>query len=147
MKVILTQDIAKLGRRSSVVEVPDGRGLNQLIPQGLAMAATPENVKKLQATTDVQAAKDGAEAMAFSDAITKLGDNAVTVTVTANENGHLFEAVKEGMVVDALAESGIVVTPHQIQISDPIKTVGAHEIVLHHGDDRHAVTLEVTAKE
>lgn len=146
MKVILTQDIAKLGRRFSVVEVSNGRGLNQLIPQGLALAATPENVKKLQATTDIQSAKSDAESTAFAAAVEALGDTPITLAVNANENGHLFEAVKVEMVVDALAEASIVVTPHQIEIGDPIKNIGTHEIVLHHEDSRHAVTLEVTAK-
>jgi len=147
MKVILTQDIAKLGRRFSVVEVPDGRGLNQLIPQGLALPATPDNVKKLQATTDIKTAKDDAETAAFTAAVEALGDTAVTLAVTANENGHLFEAVKVDMVVEALAAVSVVVTPHQIVIDTPIKTTGTHEIVLHHQAERQAVTLEVIAKE
>ena len=47
MKVILLKDVAKIGRRHEVAEVPDGYALNMLIPKGLAKAGTPENIKKL----------------------------------------------------------------------------------------------------
>lgn len=146
MKVILTQDVAKLGRRSAIVEVADGRGMNQLIPKGLALAATPENIKKLQAKNAHQTQMDTDAAAKFAAAVAALGDTPVSVSVNANEGGHLFEAVKVAAVVEALNTQGIEVSEQQIEIGTPIKSVGDHDIVLHHQDVRADVVLQVIAK-
>ena len=65
MKVILLQDVAKIGRRFDIVEVPSGYGMNKLIPQGMAKPATPENVKAINA----QSAKTEADRAAGDAAL------------------------------------------------------------------------------
>ena len=145
MQVILTQDVAKLGRRYDLVEVPNGRALNMLIPQGLAMAATPENKKRVQAQSDKVKAERAEAADAFAKAVEKLDGAAVTVSVKANKKGHLFEALKEEAVAEALSEKGVVVEATQVIIAEPIKVVGTHEVNLSNGEDRVSLTLEVAA--
>lgn len=145
MQVILTQDVAKLGRRYDLVEVPNGRALNMLIPKGLAMAATPENKKRLATQTDKVSAERGAAAEAFAAAAAKLDGNTVTVTATANPKGHLFEALKEEAIVAALAAEGVVVTPNQVIIAEPIKEVGEVEVQLSDGASNISLQLNVVA--
>ena len=50
MKVILLKDVAKIGRRFEIKEVPDGYALNKLIPKNMAQFATPENIKRIETT-------------------------------------------------------------------------------------------------
>jgi large subunit ribosomal protein L9 len=145
MQVILTQDVAKLGRRYDTVEVPNGRALNMLIPQGLAMAATPENKKRIKAQSDKVAAERAAAAEAFAAAVSKLDGESVTVTVEANPKGHLFAALKEEAIAEALQAKGVSVEAAQVIIAEPIKEIGTHEVQLHNGDDRLSLNLEVVA--
>jgi large subunit ribosomal protein L9 len=145
MDVILTQDVAKLGRRYDIVTVPNWRALNMLIPQGLAMAATPENRKRIKSQSDKVASERAAASASFAAAVEKLDGEAVTVAVTANAKGHLFEALKEETIATALNEKGVAVEATHVLIAAPIKEVGTHEVGLSNGDERISLTLEVVA--
>ncbi len=146
MKVILMQDVAKLGRRFDIVEVADGRGLNFLIPKGLALPATAENLKNISAKKDKVSADREADDAAFQTAVTHLSDKQVVVVVEANAKGHMFQALKAESIVEALALMGVNVVSSAILIADPIKEIGAHEINLVHGTEKVTVSIEVTAK-
>lgn len=145
MEVILTQDVAKLGRRYDTVDVPTGRAMNMLIPKGLAMAATAENRKRIKAQSDKVTAEREAAAATFREAVAKLDGEAVTIGVNANPKGHLFEALKEEAIATALNEKGVAVEPTHVIIASPIKETGRHEVTLSNGDERIALTLEVEA--
>lgn len=145
MKVILSQDVAKLGRRYDVVDVPTGRAMNMLIPNGLAKPATPENIKRIKAQSEKVAAVRAADAKAFAAAIEKLDGSEVEVVVDANKKGHLFEALKETAVAEALSKKGVTITPTQVIIPAPIKELGTHSITLNNGDERIDVQLNLVA--
>ncbi len=143
MKVILLQDVAKIGRRSAVVEVPDGYAMNQLIPKKMAQPATAQNMKrieKMQAETDANKEADKAR---FDAA--KAGMEAKTVQVSAetNEQGHLFKAVSENDIADAAQAAGIDVEATMLVVGSPIKEVGEHTVQLVRGDSKAEVTIEV----
>lgn len=147
MKVILLQDVAKIGHRFEVATVPDGYALNKLIPQKMAQPATPENLKRVQA----QAAKaqEGREhdVAEFTAAIEALKDTQVTVTVEANEEGKMFQALKAQTIIDAVAqEANVTLHEQHIIIATPIKSVGEHTVDLALGDQRGTVSLNVVAK-
>jgi len=125
--------------------VPNGRALNMLIPQGLAMAATPENTKRIKAQSDKVASERAEAAAAFHAAVEKLDGEAVTVAVNANPKGHLFEALKEDAIAAALNEKGVAVEPTHIIIAEPIKEIGTHEVNLSNGEERIALNLEIVA--
>jgi len=145
MKVILLQDVAKLGRRYDVVEVANGRAMNMLIPQGKAQAATDANIKKIKQASEKVAAEREAADKAFAAAVEKLEGEAVTVAAKANEKGHLFEALKEEAIAAALATKGVAVEAMQVLLAEPIKEVGAYDIALSNGGERHGVKLVVEA--
>jgi len=146
MKVILSQDVAKLGRRYDVVTVPDGRAMNMLIPKGLATAATPANLKRIAAQHEKVATERAADETAFAAAVEKLDGESVTVTVDANKKGHLFEALKEDWVAEALSQKGIEVAASQVIIAEPIKALGDHEVSLSNGAAMISLKLTVVAK-
>jgi len=143
MKVILLRDVAKLGRRFELTVVPDGYALNKLIPQGLAEAATPENVKRVLARKDKQEIEATSQAEAFTAVCEALKDVTVTLTVEANEKQHLFKAVKEVDVAKALADAGYRVSADLIKISEPIKALGVYDVAIQLADKSGLVKLEI----
>ena len=143
MEVILLQDVAKLGRRFDIVTVPAGHGLNKLIPSGMAMPATPENRKRIEAQSAKTDAERAAGEVAFADVVAKLTE-AVTVSAEASEEGKLYQAVAAETVVEALSAAvGQPVAENWLVIGDPIKTTGDHTVELTTGDQSHQVTITV----
>jgi large subunit ribosomal protein L9 len=143
MKVILLQDVAKIGRRNAVVDIPNGHALNMLIPKGLALPATPDNLKKLKAKTAKADASASDKQERFQSALTLLADKKMTVSASANEKGHLFEALKPSSVVEAIKSQGASVEENQVKIEKPIKEVGDHEITLTEGGVSKVVVITV----
>lgn len=146
MKVILMQDVARLGRRFEIKEVPDGHALNMLIPKGMVMPATPENVKGIESQAAKVASEQAASGEAFSAALESLKDKTVSVTVEANEQGHMFEALKAESVVEALAADGVTIEASQVAIEGAIKEVGEHTITLVSGSITGKVVIALVAK-
>lgn len=147
MKVILLQDVAKIGRRFDVVTVPDGYGLNKLIPQGMAKPATPENLKAIAAQTATNDAAKADADKAFAEMLEKLDGVALEVLVQANEEGRMFEALKtEAVATEVQEKTGTAVRPDQIHIKSPIKEVGEHTVIFISGDTQQEVTVSVMAK-
>ncbi len=146
MKVILLRDVAKVGRKNDVVEVPNGYGMNKLIPQGLAKPATEENVKAVNQQAATSEAVATASAEAFAALVAALDDVMVTIKAPANEEDRLFKAVSAEEVAAAIAEAtGQPVTTEQIIMGDPMKSVGEHTVTLASGVDSRKVTITVEA--
>jgi large subunit ribosomal protein L9 len=146
MKVILLQDVAKLGRRFAIVDVPDGYGINKLIPKGLAKPATPENVKAVQARATAAVSNQEAVHVSFSNVVAALDGKIVCVTAAANSEGRLFQALKPEPIATALTTASLLpVVPSQILISEPIKMIGKHRVLLTAGADQHEVEVTVVA--
>jgi len=124
MKVILLDDVAKVGRRGEVRDVSDGYARNFLIPKKLALTATPGNLKNLsqiktQQDTKAQRIKGDAEALGA-----RIEGFVLEVTRQASEEGKLFGSVTAQDVVDFLASRGVDVERRRIQLDEPIKTLG-----------------------
>lgn len=144
MKVILLRDVAKLGKRFAVIEVPDGYALNKLIPQGMAETATPENLKKVAATADKRAHNSVNQHEAFMAACALLKTQAVVVTATANAQDHLFQAIKVSDITTALKAAGIsAITEEMITIVEPIKALGEYEVPVAHARATGAIHLQI----
>jgi large subunit ribosomal protein L9 len=146
MKVILLRDVAKIGRRAQVIEVPDGYALNNLIPKRLAEPATAANLKRIeQSKAGVQAQADS-KAEAFKAALTQLNLSPLQIPADSNELGHLFKAIHEADVVAAAKARGVDLTAHTIVIESSIKSLGEHSITLKEGGATVAYTIEVIKK-
>ncbi|MEN9921790.1 MAG: large subunit ribosomal protein [Candidatus Parcubacteria bacterium] len=146
MKVILLQDVAKIGRRFSIVSVPDGYALNQLIPKKLAEPATPINLKRIEKYQATVVAGKQADEGRFDAAVAALHENVPVVTVEANEQGHLFKAVHEDDIVTAAAVVGVSIDRSMVKISSPIKSVGDHTVELVGGSKKHPFIITVVKK-
>lgn len=146
MQVILLQDVAKLGRRFDVVTVPDGYGLNKLVPQGMAQVASPENVKRVKA----QAAKTESDRAvadeAYAAVVAQLKDVVVVVKAEASEEGKLYQAIKDDEIIAAaLAQTGVTIEPAWVTIKTPIKQTGEAAVDLTSGEVTTAMQIMVEA--
>jgi len=124
MRVILLDDVAKVGRRGEVREVADGFARNFLLPRRLALEATPGNLKNLEHIRKQQEAKATrlrADAEALRARIEAL---VCEQRRQASEEGRLFGSVTAQDIVEFLAEQGIAVERRRVQLDEPIKTLG-----------------------
>lgn len=146
MKVILLKDVAKIGRRFDIVDVPDGYAMNKLVPGGLAQPASPENVKRVRAKQDVATAKGESDAVHYESVLKALAGKTATLSATANKDGGLFETLKPDRIAEALTKAaGMQVLAEYVSVEHPIKHVGEHDIMLSQGGKSAVVTLSVTA--
>ena len=124
MKIILMDDVPTLGRRGEVRDVSDGYARNFLLPQKLALHATPANMKNLaqiKARQDAQAAKLKADAQGQAQAIGALH---FTQRRQASDEGRLFGSVGRADLAAFLAQHGIEVERRRIGLDEPIKSLG-----------------------
>ena len=130
MKVILSQDVKKLGKKGEIVEVQEGYGRNFLLPRKLAVLATAQsmNVAKQQAGS-----KARKEAMATDEAklmASQLEKVEVTIPVRIGEGGKLFGSVTGKDVSDDLKKQNIDIDKKKISIKDNITGTGVYEAVI-----------------
>lgn len=147
MKVILLRDVAKIGRRFEIVEVPDGFALNKLIPKKDAEAATPANLKRIQqqkARTSANKAESSAEIIAI---VEKLNQNKLNITTETNDLGHLFKAVNAKDIVKSANDLGLGLSEEVVIINEPIKSVGEHQIYIKNQDQKLSVNIIVSKKQ
>lgn len=146
MKVILMKDVARIGRRFEVKEVPVGHALNFLIPRKLAIIATPESMKRLGEQKSKQAHSTEEEDRRFNEAVTMLGEKPLVMTVQANAQGHLFKGIKADDIARTAVNAGAMIHDTHIVLDHPIKQVGDHMIELVSGDKHASFTLQVIAQ-
>lgn len=124
MKVILKQDLDKLGRKGDIVNVAPGYGRNYLIPRKLGLAVTASNLKMIEIERLALKKKVEQERQSFQGVIGKL--NAVTLTFPrrAGEKDVIFGSVSAADVKEALDKLGFEVDKKKIHLDEPIKRLG-----------------------
>ena len=130
MKVILQQDVKKLGKKGEIVEVSEGYGRNFLLPRKAAVLANAENMNVAKAQAGSKARK---EAMATDEAklmAAQLEKVSVTIPVKIGENGKLFGSVTGKDVADALKKEKIDIDRRKISIKGEVTGVGEYEAVI-----------------
>lgn len=124
MKVILLDDVTKVGRRGEVREVSDGYARNYLIPKKLALSATAGNLKNLEHIKTQQDAKAG-RIQADAEALRARIDALVyEERRQASDEGKLFGSVTSQDVAEFLARNGIKIERRRIVLDEPIKGLG-----------------------
>ena len=126
MKVLLLKDVYKLGDAGDVKKVADGFGRNFLLPQNLAVLATPGALKTVEKIREKAAIERAALNQEMSGIAEKLTNVELHFFSKAGETGKLYGSITSQMVVDELNKKvGTSLSKHQIE-SDPIRTLGEH---------------------
>ena len=128
MKVILLEDVRGSGKTGEVVKVSDGYARNMLIPRGLAVEATPQNIKQLEKKKEAIAKKFAEDKAAALEMKKKLEEVTVEVKTRAGQNGKVFGSVTSADIAEALKAQGFDIDKKKIQLESPIKTTGTAEV-------------------
>ena len=128
MKIILREDVEKLGKAGEIVKVKDGYGRNYLIPLKLAVLANVRNMKALdhdRRTIETRAKKTRKTAEATAATLSAVS---LILPAKAGEEGKLFGAITSRDIAEALGKAGVTVDRKAIQLADPIKQVGDYKV-------------------
>ena len=162
MKILLLQDVYKLGRAGDVKKVANGYGRNYLIPHGLAVLATPGALKmvdNIRVEADKQRSVLNEELGGLAEQMQAV---VLTFPVRASETGRLYGSVNTRMIAEALSqEVGVEISHSQID-AQPLRTIGSHsievrltvdlipaiEVIVHReGESPEAAVAEAEARE
>lgn len=130
MEVILREDIDKVGARGSVVKVAGGYARNYLLPQRLAVLATEANKKIVEQERDAYLRREAKAKSESEDLGHMLDKVTVTIRQRVGENNQLFGSVTAKDISDALAAQNYHIERRKVQLEEPIRTLGEHEVTL-----------------
>jgi large subunit ribosomal protein L9 len=146
VQVILREDVASLGHAGDLVQVKPGFARNYLIPQGKATAATEASKRELEHQKRVIAEKVRREREVLEAERMKFEGVVVEITAQAGEEGKLFGSVTAAQIAETLLERGLELDRRRIDLADPIKTLGEHDVVVRlHRDVTATLKIVVTA--
>ncbi len=128
MKVILKQDVKKVGKKGEIIEVSDGYARNFLIARGMAVAST-EKSRKILAEQKEEARIEEAHQKALAEELAaKLEKMTLTFTVKAGKEGRVFGSVSTKQIVEHLRRQGIYVDKKKILDPRPIQSLGVTKV-------------------
>ena len=148
MKVILKEDIPKLGSMGETVKVAPGYGRNYLIPQGKAVLATSKNLKELEHQRQLilrKAELVRKDAESFAE---KFKGLTLTLARKVLDEDKIYGSVSVGDISKALEEAGVEIERKMIKLAEPIKSLGEFQVpVKVHADVTAELTVQVVKQE
>lgn len=146
MKVILKQDVEKLGDAGDIVDVADGYGNNFLVPRGLAMRATRGAVADAEAIRAARAKREARTRAEAEEQQARLQARTVTIQAKAGEDGTLYGSVGNREIAEAIrTQLGVPVDRRKLPLDRPLKRIGEHEVEVRvHTDVTATVRVAVT---
>lgn len=129
MEVVLLEDVKSLGKKGEIVKVNDGYARNYILPKKLGVEANAKNLNDLK-LQQAHADKVAAEQLAAAKALAKeLSEYTVELAVKSGEGGKVFGSVSTKEIAAAAREQfGVDLDKKKLQIQEPIKTLGTHEV-------------------
>jgi large subunit ribosomal protein L9 len=128
MKVILRQDVEKLGKMGDIVTVSDGYARNYLIPRGLAYYASEAAIRRLEEEKRQYQRRLEAERVSAQALAQRLQEVVLTIPMRVGEEGRLFGSVTAQMIADELQLHGFSIDRRAIIIEEPIRALGTFEV-------------------
>lgn len=147
MKIILLKDVAKVGKKYDVKDISEGYAQNLLIPKGLAVAATPDVLKRVE----LEKARDEGERKIRNELLLKnlsdLDGKTVTIIEKANDKGHLFAGIHKPEIIPAIEkQTQLQIDAEHMILEKPIKELGMHSIEVRVGNKSIKFNLDVRSK-
>ncbi len=128
MKVILNQDVPKLGLKGEVKQVSAGHARNYLIPKGLVKPANKVNLAELARTQETRARIQRERLAQAEKQVKSLAGKTFKILVEAGEKGQLFKSVDSAQIAQVLTEEGFSVDKEKIMLEYPIKKLGQFDV-------------------
>ncbi len=130
MKVILTSDVAKIGKSGELKDVADGYARNYLIPQKLAVPAAGGAYRAWQHDIANREEKRQRERGEAEIAANRIGSTTLTMGVKVGEGGKLYGSITTQDIADALGRRGITVDKHKVDLDQPLKSLGTYKVAV-----------------
>ena len=148
MKVILTQELKGRGGEGDVVDVARGFAVNYLLPRGIAIEATPGNVKQLEQRMHNIKKRETDRVAGATGFKSALEGKTVVISMKVGEEGRLFGSVTAPMIAAAIAEQlGIEVDRRKIETHGHIKELGLHTVdIAVYREIKAELSIEVAAE-
>jgi large subunit ribosomal protein L9 len=134
MQLVLTEDVAYLGKQGDVVEVRPGYGRNYLLPRGMAAVPTEHNLRLLERyKIRVRQAREAriADLKALAEQLAKMAG--ITIEANANDEGHLYGSVAAPEISKGLKAKGMLIEQDMVKLEGPIKETGLYAVKLNLG--------------
>jgi len=148
MQVILIQDVDTLGQANEAVKVKNGYARNYLIPQKLAVEASPSNLKQLEEKLKVKAKKEAAMLAQVKQVIAALQESPVKIGAKTGTSGKIFGSVTSLQIARAIRDQkGYDIDRKRINIVDEVKELGTYKAKIDFGNGNETeVDFEVVAE-
>jgi len=147
MKVLLCEDIQKLGWLGDIVEVNTGYARNYLLPQGLAKVATEGNIRALAKEKAKRAEHRLQQRRRMEKAVEAVNGAEAVLAARANEQGVLFGSITEALIGANLRAQGFEVADEVVKLPEHIKQLGTHNVTLRFAEDLTATVKVVVVPE
>lgn len=147
MELILRDDVDKLGRRGEIVKVKPGFARNYLLPRGLGMPVTAENKAMIEKEKKSHLARLAREKAEFEQLAERIATLRFIAPRKVGENDALYGSVTAGDVADFLKSKGIEIDKRKVQLDEPIKHLGEHELKIRLHPEVHASLKLLVTKE
>ncbi len=148
IEVILKEHVEHLGRRGEVIKVANGYARNYLLPRKLALEVTTENKRQIErerAKAEAREAEERQEAEALKTRVEALE---IAIARRVGEQDTLYGSVTTSDLAEALNSRGLPIDRRRIQLADPLKTLGDHDVVVKlHRDVSARLRVKVVAAE
>lgn len=130
MKVILTNDVPKLGKSGELKTVADGFATNYLIPNSLAVPAAGGAYRAWQHDIASREEKRKREREDAEIAANRIAGTTLTMGVKVGEGGKLYGSITAKDIADALGRRGIDVDRHKVDLEEPLKSLGTYKVAV-----------------
>ncbi len=148
MKVLLKQDVEKLGHKGDIVDVAPGFGRNYLIPRKLAVEVTPQNIKQIELQRQSLLKKIEREKLSAQELINRLNQVKLVFRRKAGEKDMIFGSVSAGDIKEELEKLGFSLEKKKILLDEPIRRLGHYTIPIKvYRDEKAEIHVEVAREE
>lgn len=144
MKIILKEDIKKLGKMGQIVDVADGYARNYLVPKGFAVEASTKNIRSLEHEKKIIQEKARKHKDSAQDLASRISAMTLTIKAKAGEEEKLFGSVTTMDIAEALLTRGVEIEKKKIVLEEPIKRLGSYSVQIKlHPDVSVPLTVQV----
>jgi large subunit ribosomal protein L9 len=145
MRVVLRNDVTKLGKRGDICDVADGYARNYLLPKGHAIPSSSGITEQAATMRKAREVKDAHDRQVAETVARTLVQQVIQIPMRAGPEGKLFGSVTSANIADAIAaQAGVEVDRYRLQLAEPIKSLGTHEVALRlHAEVEFPVTVEI----